>query len=165
MSKYVFFWGESPFSQWSKSIFTYGGVVYTSTEQFMMNQKALLFGDHESSKKIMSTDNPREQKALGRKVQNFDVHEWDSKARDIVFNGNYAKFSQNEKMKKQLLNTGDKILVEASPYDKIWGVGMDVYHPDIEDETRWKGKNWLGQVLMAVRNGIKNNDKTIPVWD
>jgi ribA/ribD-fused uncharacterized protein len=92
-------------------------------------------------------------------VRNFDVSIWNSKAKNIVYKGNYAKFNQNEHLKKILLSTGNKILVEASPYDAIWGVGMSEDNPDIYDSKKWKGTNWLGEVLMQVREDLSKELK------
>ena len=117
-----------------------------------MEQKALLFGDKETAKKIMKTQLPGEQKSLGRSVKNFDRNIWDQHCMSIVIKGNYAKFSQDGVLKKQLLHTGNRIIVEASPYDKIWGIGMLENDPGIEDPTNWKGLNLLGNAIMTVRS-------------
>ena len=153
--KFVLFW-SGPFSQWYPSPFTIDGVKYNYAEQYMMAAKALLFKDHSSRKKIMKTNSPREQKALGRKVENFDQGKWNSVAREVVFKGNMAKFSQNADLKKELLSTGTKILVEASPYDKVWGIGLAADDPNALRPKNWRGKNWLGQVLMRVRAEISD---------
>lgn len=153
--KYVFFWG-GPFSQWFASSFRdEKGITYSCAEQYMMAQKALLFGDVDIYNQILSTDNPKQQKALGRKVRNFDPKKWDIVCKDIVKQGNMAKFSQNPKLKQMLRETGDRKLVEASPYDKIWGIGLGENDPRIHDEKNWQGKNYLGEVLMEVRDLLK----------
>ena len=119
-----------------------------------MAEKAKLFGDTKSRKKILKSNSPRDHKRLGRGVQDFDKGKWNSVAREIVFVGNMAKFSQNEDLKKELLATGNKTLVEASPYDKIWGIGMSKDDPNATKPGNWRGKNWLGEVLMRVRKEL-----------
>ena len=149
--KYVFFWGGE-FSQWYKSDFAVEGVVYTSCEQFMMHKKALFFLDEEIAEKIMQTNDPKKQKALGRSVRGFKADEWSSVALSYVIEGNFAKFSQNEKLKQSLIATGSRILVEASPHDRIWGVGRSEDDVDIETPMLWNGTNLLGFALVTVRN-------------
>lgn len=117
---FVFFWGGT-FSQWYPSKFTINNIEYNCAEQYMMAKKALLFRDKESYNKIMNSKDPSYQKQIGRKVKNFDVDKWNSKCREYVYEANYAKFTQNPKMLEELLSTGDKEIVEASPEDKIWG--------------------------------------------
>jgi ribA/ribD-fused uncharacterized protein len=121
----------------------------------MMAKKALLFNDVETYNKIMAADDPKIQKSLGRIVNGFVKEEWEAVCRDIVYEGNYAKFTQNAVMKSELLRTGDRELVEASPYDTIWGIGMHETDPNILDKSKWKGTNWLGEAIMKVRETIK----------
>lgn len=165
MEKFTFFWKDrSPFSQWYPCKFTaevwvmngFGKIHFTRAEQYMMYQKAALFGDLDIAYKIMLTDNPAEQKELGRKVKNFDATKWNMEARDIVLCGNLAKFSQNEKLKQALLSTAGTTLVEASPYDKIWGIGLLESDPRSQSRETWLGKNWLGQTLTDVREKLIN---------
>lgn len=151
--KHVFFW-NGIFSQWYPSLMVVDGVEYKTCEQFMMASKALLFKDNKAYNEIMLTDDPRQQKAWGRKVRNFNTEEWGKVSRDVVFKANLAKFSQDELLKKLLLETGDLELVEASPYDTIWGIGMGVENPNIHDNSKWCGLNWLGEVLMKVRTEL-----------
>ena len=163
--KYIFFWGHNEknpgeitkkcLSQWYNCLFEVDGITYYTAEQYMMSQKALLFNDNETNLKIMQEKDPKTYKALGRQVKNFDPSIWDKNKFEIVVKGNTAKFSQNEELKKFLLNTNDKILVEASPHDKIWGIGMDENHKDILDPTKWKGENLLGKALMKARDYIR----------
>lgn len=162
---YVFFWGHkstpgkitnSCFSQWYPATFSENGVEYNCTEQYMMAQKAILFKDDVTLKEIMSKTDPAEIKKLGRLVKNFDKKIWDENCRKIVEQGNYLKFSQNEELKKYLLATGNKILVEASPYDDIWGIKMRKEEPDAKNPLKWKGTNYLGFALTNVREKIKN---------
>jgi ribA/ribD-fused uncharacterized protein len=124
-------------------------------EQYMMAEKARLFGDTEIEEKIMNCNNPNEIKGLGRKVRGFDEEIWNKVKYSIVVNGNYDKFMQNEKLKAYLLSTEDKILVEASPYDNVWGIQMSENDEDIKNPELWRGENLLGFALMEVRNEIK----------
>lgn len=151
--EFAFFWGGS-FSQWAKSKFIIDGVTFSCGEQYMMYKKALMFNDYESAKKIMESDNPREQKALGRKVKNFDKKTWERYCRDIVYDGNVAKFTQNPDMLDKLMFTKDKTICEASPYDKIWGIGLKYDDPRAKDRSQWKGTNWLGEAIQRVREDI-----------
>lgn len=151
--KFVFFW-DGPFSQWHRSYFTVDGVTYNCAEQYMMAMKAVFFEDSETLTAIMESMNPRDQKALGRQVRNFDATRWNAVSKDFVFKANIAKFS-DERLKQVLLNTGDKEIVEASPYDKIWGIGMSETDPDRFDKSKWRGTNWLGEVLMQVRTELR----------
>lgn len=147
------FWG-GPFSQWHPSDFVMFKQKFNCAEQFMMAYKALKFRDFGAYKAIMKSDNPRKQKAIGRKVKNFNVDEWAKIARDIVRQGSIAKYTQNLDLCKELVNTYPTTLVEASPYDKIWGIGLSEYSPEALDRSKWQGKNWLGQVLTEVRDSI-----------
>ena len=152
--KFVFFYGGY-LSQWYPSKFKIDDIEYNCAEQYMMAMKATYFSDFEALEKIMSSDEPSEQKAIGRTVKNFDREAWDAVSRGYVYQANIAKFKQNEKLKEYLISTGDKELVEASPYDKIWGIGLSMDNPDILDKSKWKGTNWLGETLMKVRQDIK----------
>lgn len=152
--KYHLFWGGE-FSQWYPSTFKIDGKTYTSAEQYMMEQKALFFGDTESAGMIMSTDSPRDQKAFGRRVKPFLPDKWMEVCYDIVLTGNIAKFSQNPKLLKVLLDTGDIEIVEASPTDRIWGIGLGENNPKAQDKGEWLGLNLLGKVVMETRNFLK----------
>ena len=156
---YTFFYGESgdyaEFSQWYACGFKVDEVPYNCAEQFMMHQKALMFGDEDAAKCIMEANHPREQKALGRLVKGFRQTDWNTVARDIVYRGNYAKFSQNKKLKALILSTGDSMLVEASRSDKIWGIGLGLKDERRLDPQYWRGTNWLGEVLTKVRDDIR----------
>ena len=152
MAEYCFFWrSESPFSQWHPSEFEVNGVSYVTAEQYMMHHKALLFGDDEVAAKILATDSPKAQKALGRKVRNFDNATWVSNRERIVYEGSRAKFTQSAALRKALLATGDAELVEASPLDKIWGIGLAAEDPRARDPTQWQGLNLLGKVLTRLK--------------
>ena len=146
---------ESCFSQWQPFPFQVNAYHYSCAEQYMMSEKARLFGDEEVEKEIMNTSDPKLMKALGRKVRNFDPEVWDKLKYSIVLNGNYYKFTQNKEMMDFLLSTGDKILVEASPVDTIWGIGLGKDNEKAHNIASWRGKNLLGFALMEVRDEIR----------
>ncbi len=161
----VFFWGHQDrldnvtnacLSQWWHSDFEVDGKWYNCAEQYMMEQKALLFCDQLIGEQIMTSYSPLEQKKLGRKISHFDPEIWDAVKYDIVINGNKAKFIQNKQLKEFLLSTGNKILVEASPNDNIWGIGMDSSDPAVFSPFKWNGRNLLGFALMEVRDWLNN---------
>ena len=120
-----------------------------------MVAKARIFKDDEVEKEIMNTSDPKLMKALGRKVRNFDPEVWDKLKYSIVLNGNYYKFTQNKEMMDFLLSTGDKILVEASPVDAIWGIGFSKDNEKAKNVAMWRGQNLLGFALMEVRDEIR----------
>ena len=151
--KYVFFW-NGIYSQWYQAPMTIDGVLYNCCEQYMMHQKALIFGDTETAEKVMLTSNPSDQKQLGRQVKNFNVDVWSKVNLQIVYKANFAKFSQNEILKHELLETKDRILVEASPYDQIWGIGMGEEENGIDNPINWKGQNLLGWAITLVKQEL-----------
>ncbi|MGI9653045.1 NADAR family protein [Chryseobacterium sp. RLHN22] len=161
--KFLFFWGhtakdeitKSCFSQWFPFKFEENGIVYKTAEHYMMAGKAKLFNDEEILGKILEASSPNQAKSLGRKVKNFDSKIWDEHKYEIVKQGNLLKFSQNEKFKEFLLSTNDKILVEASPYDKIWGIGMLETDTRAENPLLWNGENLLGFALMEARDELR----------
>jgi ribA/ribD-fused uncharacterized protein len=160
---YVFFWGGE-YSNWYPSLFysdievSPTGLVtglrrqYNCVEQYMMAQKAILFNDLDSLTKIMQTQSPRKQKALGRKIKNFDMSLWDKVKYEVVLHGNYRKYNSYPNLKEMLLSTQGKVLVEASPHDRIWGIGFDEANA-LENKDKW-GENLLGKVLMEVRDNL-----------
>ena len=153
--KYTFFWrSESPFSQWYPAVFVVDGVQFNCAEQYMMYRKALLFDDEEIARKILDASSPRTQKALGRKVRHFSESVWEEHSHEIVFTGNHAKFSQNPPLKAILLATAGTTLVEASPTDRIWGVGLAEDDPRIYDRKQWRGQNRLGEILTRLREDL-----------
>lgn len=167
MPELVLFWGHTTnpgqvrktcFSQWFDCRFSVDSVEYHTTEQYMMAQKAMLFGDRETYEKIMAADTPKEYKALGREVRNFDGAVWDAHKYEIVLQGNIAKFSQNEPIKAFLLGTGDKVLAEASPYDGIWGIRLGLEDPKAQDPDCWNGENLLGFALMETRELLREQE-------
>lgn len=148
---------DGEFSQWYKSSMIIDNITYTTCEQYMMSQKALLFEDKDIYEKIMQSNSPKEYKALGRKIKNFNEDIWNKYKRNIVFKANLAKFTQNEKLKNKLLSTKNKILIEASPYDNIWGVKLTKEDSRIFNKDTWQGQNLLGYILMDVRDEIRKN--------
>lgn len=153
--KHIFFW-NGIYSQWHKAPMTIDRIEYNSCEQYMMHQKALLFGDEEIAELIMQETNPREQKKFGRMIKNFDKATWDKNCLAIVYEGNLAKFRQNADLKEQMLSTKNKIFVEASPLDSIWGIGLAEDAEGIDDPSYWLGLNLLGQALTLVKNQLRN---------
>ena len=159
------FW-HGPLSQWWYSPFTLDGEEYNCAEQWMMAQKARTFGDVETAAEIMTLKGPhttqhdfgqkyaKKHKDLGRQVKNFCPVTWHAVARDVVARGSLAKFSQSDELMACLLYTGDYTLVEASPYDRLWGVGLSDQADEAFNPAQWEGKNWLGQVLTELRNGV-----------
>lgn len=143
---------ETCLSQWYPCQFEADGVTYTSAEQYMMAEKARLFGDEEIRAEILNTSDPRKCKALGRKVRNFDKAVWNKEKEHIVRKGNTKKFLQNSALRSFLLSTGDKVLVEASPTDRVWGIGLGKNNSDALDPQKWRGQNLLGFALMNVRD-------------
>lgn len=152
--KFVFFW-NGIYSQWYGAPFTIGGISFNTCEQYMMYKKAMLFGDEDIANKILLSNRSDEQKYLGRLVKGFDRTIWDQHSFSIVYEANLAKFSQNSELKEELLATGDRVIVEASPYDFIWGIKMGDADSNIESPEKWKGLNLLGFTIMTVRNQLK----------
>lgn len=151
--KFTFFW-NGPFSQWHLCDFTVNGFKYNCAEQYMMAMKANIFNDLVMLKNIMEASHPKEQKKFGRSVRGFDADIWNTVARDIVYRGNSAKFSQNPELCKLLISTEGTTLVEASPYDKVWGIGLSEDDPRAQDRSQWLGLNWLGETLTELRNNM-----------
>lgn len=164
--KYYFFWGHTPkipgsvdkscLSQWFPTAFTVEGTLYHTAEHWMMAEKARLFNDPEMLQQIIKTTKPGTAKSLGRKVKNFEVPVWKAKAFDIVVEGNVHKFSQHEPLKDFLLTTGNQVIVEASPRDFIWGIGLGQDRAEAQHPNTWRGTNLLGFALMEVRDKLLN---------
>ncbi len=142
------------FSQWHATAFELEGHRFVTAEQWMMVGKAMLFGDAARAEAVLATPDPGEQKRLGQQVTGFDQATWDLWKVDIVHRGSLAKFSQNEGARRQLLATGDAMLVEANPRDWIWGVGLSTDDPAISRPLDWKGSNLLGRILTRVRGEL-----------
>ena len=158
--RYCFFWqAGSPFSQWHVSNYQCNGYDFVCAEQGMMHSKALLFGDEEIAAQILETSSPRKMKSLGRKVRGFDDKMWNRHRERIVYEHNVAKFSQNEKLLRVLLKTGDRELVEASPQDAIWGIGLHESDAVRCTVDRWPGLNLLGKALMRVRATLAETER------
>lgn len=155
--KFYFFWRHQ-FGQWTlRNMTAPDGITYNCCEQYMMYQKAMLFGDRETAEKILAEPEPALQQNLGRGVQHFDSVLWDQHKMAVVLYGNFLKFSQHHDLRDRLVATGNKILAEASPVDLVWGVGFKDSDDRILDTANWTGKNLLGQVLMSIRALIKDN--------
>jgi ribA/ribD-fused uncharacterized protein len=161
---FLLFWGhqapktgvnKSCFSQWFEAAFKVDGVSYRTAEHFMMAGKARLFGDDEICDRILAARTPGEAKKLGREIRGFDEAAWVAARLDIVTQGNIAKFSQNAELGAFLLGTGHQVLVEASPVDPIWGIGLAANNPLAQDPREWKGLNLLGYALMAAREALR----------
>lgn len=162
--KFVYFWGHQPpadgsvgpscLSQWWPSPFRVEGVTYPTAEHYMMAEKARLFGDEDAVERILASVHPNEVKAIGRAVRNFVGEIWDDRRFGIVVRGNLAKFGQHEDLKSFLLGTRERVLVEASPVDRIWGIGLAASDPKAGDPEAWRGLNLLGFALMDVRERI-----------
>jgi len=159
--EFVFFWGHqaskkgvsvSCLSQWYEASFVVDGVVYPTAEHYMMAEKARLFGDEETCALVLGAKSPMDAKKLGRKVVGFDEEVWLGSRFSIVNRANQEKFSQNPELAKFLLNTGAKVLVEASPVDAIWGIGLAQEDARACDPNLWLGLNLLGFSLMQVRD-------------
>lgn len=148
------------FSQWFRSPFDIDETTYNTAEQWMMACKARHFSDEKALARIMKAGHPAEQKKLGRTVVGFTVAEWNQVARDYVYKGNYAKFSQDQQLRQNLLKTKGTTLVEASPQDRLWGIGLGLDDPDALDRSKWRGVNWLGEVLTRVRDDMIAHRKT-----
>ena len=141
-------------SNWYAAGFTYKEVYFTSMEQYMMYQKAVYFGDEAIADKILHTEDTAAIKELGRCVSGYDESYWNGIRQIVVFEGLYAKFSQNEELKVLLKSTEQAVLAECAVKDRIWGIGLSMKNPDRFDRTKWKGKNLLGYSLMMVREKL-----------
>jgi len=161
----LLFWGhqasrdgslsKSCFSQWYEAPFTVEGDTYRTAEHFMMAGKARLFDEAAAREKILAARTPGEAKKLGREIRSFDEAIWSEARFDLVTRGNVAKFTQNPALGAFLLGTGDKVLVEASPLDAIWGIGLAATDPAARDPHNWQGLNLLGYALMVARDELR----------
>ena len=158
--KFCLFWGTKHpkygvFSNWHMSDFVEDGQRYCCVEQWMMAEKARLFGDDAALARILSSRNPKEMKAFGRGVRDFDGDTWDARCQDIVFRGCTAKFRASAALCAVLVGTGREHIAEASPVDAIWGIGMAADHRDARNPARWRGTNYLGIALMRAREVLR----------
>jgi ribA/ribD-fused uncharacterized protein len=161
----LFFWGHRPprdggvgpgcLSQWYPAPFESDGVSFPTAEHYMMVGKARLFGDAEAERRILAAPDPDEAKSLGRRVPGFDERAWAQARFALVVTGNLAKFTQHPPLRDFLLATGEKVLVEASPYDRVWGIGLAADAPEAASPCRWRGENLLGFALMEVRAKLR----------
>ena len=156
---HVYFW-DGIYSQWytnknGKPLFYENGIGFISAEHYMMFNKAMIMNDIEIAEQILKHPSPRTVKALGRQVKNFNKALWDEECENVVLRGNLLKFTQNSTLLDRILEQQDKIFVEASPVDLIWGVGLDENDPLILDESNWKGENKLGKVLTQLTQQLK----------
>ncbi|MFE2916310.1 NADAR family protein [Kitasatospora indigofera] len=159
--KYLLFWGHRPqpggqtgpgaLSQWWPSPFEVDGITYPTAEHWMMAGKARMFGDEQMVPRILKARTPAEAKALGRQVKGFDDRRWTADRFELVVAGSVAKFEQDPALRSYLLGTSQRVLVEASPVDRIWGVGLAADHADVTKPACWQGLNLLGFALMAAR--------------
>lgn len=179
--KFIFFWGHTNkhnedvgkfvFSQWFYSPFVVDGIEYKTTEHWMMAHKAKLFGDNKAFEELIKADKPGEVKDIGRQIMGFDEIKWNDKKFEIVKAGNIHKFHQNKKLKDFLLGTADKVIVEASPTDTIWGIGLTKDSSMVDNPYSWRGSNLLGFALMETRDFLKQfgdfeyvNGEITPPW-
>jgi ribA/ribD-fused uncharacterized protein len=164
-TKYLFFWGHTPkkagvvgaecLSQWYPTPFEVDGARFATAEHYMMWGKAHLFGDSEAAAKIVAAGHPQQAKSLGRTIATFDEDVWAAERLAIVTAGNVEKFRQNPDLLAFLLGTGDRVLVEASPLDRVWGIGLAAGDEKARDPAQWRGLNLLGKALMAARETLR----------
>lgn len=151
--QFTLLWGHR-LSQWHRVAFEVGALRFDYAEQFMMHAKALLFGDRAAATRILAAPTPKEQQAIGRQVRGFEEAIWVRFREGIVFQGNYARFSQNPDQRELLFATRGTTLVEASPHDRVWGIGLSADDPRAQDRTQWQGLNLLGETLTRVREAL-----------
>jgi ribA/ribD-fused uncharacterized protein len=149
-TSFHFFYG-GPFSQWRLAPFKAEGIEFNCAEQWMMWHKARLFGDDKAASAVLASDSPSEQKRIGRRVIGYTDKLWHPVAKPVVFAGSVYKFTQNWQLGERLKATRGQLLVEASPTDRVWGIGLDEWDEDRFDPSKWRGTNWLGEILTAVR--------------
>ncbi len=163
--KYLYFWGHRPrpdgrvgascLSQWWPSPFTVDGVTYATAEHWMMAGKARLFGDAEAERRALAAGHPSEAKKAGRLVRGFDEDIWARERFRIVVEGSVHKFAAHRELREFLLGTGKRVLVEASPVDRVWGIGLAADDEAAADPRRWRGPNLLGFALMEARERLR----------
>lgn len=158
-TEYVFFWrSHDPFSMWHPSQFQHDGIAFNCAEQFMMYHKAMLFKDRDTANRILATSRPAEHRSLGREVKGFQEALWLEHRLQIVYDANYHKFTQNDHLLDFLLSTQGKLLVEASPEDLIWGIGLKEDDPRARDPNQWRGQNLMGIVITQLREDLANDE-------
>ncbi|CAL9610117.1 hypothetical protein SUDANB140_05621 [Streptomyces sp. enrichment culture] len=164
---YLCFWGHRPLpdgrigpgclSQWWPSPFTVAGVAYATAEHWMMAGKARLFEDAEAERRVLAAAHPAEAKKAGRLVRGFDEAVWERERLGIVVAGSVHKFASDPALRRFLLDTGGRVLVEASPVDRVWGIGLSADDERARDPERWRGPNLLGFALMAARERLRGD--------
>ncbi|MER8522696.1 NADAR family protein [Mesorhizobium sp. M0184] len=162
--QFMFFWGHQPakdgritsscFSQWWPAFFEVGGARYPTAEHWMMAEKARLFGDEQALQQILKARSPKQAKNFGREVRGFDEATWNREKRRIVTEGSFAKFAQNKALGKFLQSTGSLVIVEASPVDRVWGIGLSAEDDRAANPLLWRGENLLGFALMSARDRL-----------
>ncbi|MEU3826286.1 DUF1768 domain-containing protein [Streptomyces sp. SID486] len=162
--RYLHFWGHRPrpdgrigagcLSQWWPSPFVVDGVEYATAEHWMMAGKARLFGDAEAERRVLAAEHPAEAKKAGRLVRDFDEEAWARARFALVVEGSVHKFTAHDDLRRFLLGTGDRVLVEASPVDRVWGIGLAADDEAAADPERWQGPNLLGFALMEARERL-----------
>ncbi|MET9321886.1 NADAR family protein [Streptomyces sp. NPDC003038] len=165
--KFLPFWGHRPqpdgrlgrscLSQWWPSAFTVGDVRYATAEHWMMAGKARLFGDAEAERAALEAKTPAAAKKAGRLVRGFDESTWERERYALVVEGSVHKFASDPALRAYLLSTGDRVLVEASPLDRIWGIGLAADDERALDPARWLGLNLLGFALMEARTRLRTD--------
>ncbi|MYS93928.1 MULTISPECIES: NADAR family protein [Streptomyces] len=165
--KYLHFWGHRPrpdgrigascLSQWWPAPFTVDGVEYATAEHWMMAGKARLFEDAAAERAVLAAGHPAEAKKAGRLVRGFDEARWERERFRIVVEGNVHKFGAHPGLREFLLGTGDRVLVEASPVDRVWGIGLAADDEAAADPERWRGPNLLGFALMEARERLRGS--------
>jgi ribA/ribD-fused uncharacterized protein len=158
-TEFVFFWKEPTvdpgcLSQWWPAPFVVDGVTYATAEHWMMAAKARLFGDAATLEKVLQAQAPAAAKALGRTVRGYSEERWAAERYEIVVAGNVAKFTQNDGLRRFLISTGSRVLVEASPLDRVWGIGLAGDDDRASAPSQWRGSNLLGFALMEVRDRL-----------
>jgi ribA/ribD-fused uncharacterized protein len=156
-TEFVFFWG-GPYSQWAHSPFVWDGKEFPTAEHFMMYHKCLTFEDHARAEQVLKYPGPDQVKAIGRQIENYDDDTWAAVRFNVVTYGNILKFSQNPKFYDVLRRDymeGDKILVEASPEDRVWGIGKHETDEGLDNIDNWNGQNLLGYAIMEAGERLK----------
>lgn len=163
--KYLHFWGHAPradgtlgascLSQWWPAPFTVDGVEYATAEHWMMASKARLFGDVDAERIAVGAAHPSQAKKAGRIVRGFDEDVWARERYGIVVEGSVHKFAAHPDLRAFLLGTGTRVLVEASPLDRVWGIGLAADAAGADDPRRWRGPNLLGFALMEARERLR----------
>ncbi|RAJ59884.1 hypothetical protein K378_04581 [Streptomyces sp. Amel2xB2] len=162
--KYLYFWGDRPrrdgsagkgcLSQWWFAPFEADGVEYATAEHWMMARKARLFGDADAERRAVEAVHPRQAKDVGRSVRGFDQDVWERERFAIVVEGSLRKFAHHGELREFLLGTSSRVLVEASPLDRVWGVGLAADDARVRDPAQWRGENLLGFALMEARTRL-----------